>query len=62
MCDIMEKYMDESKQEGFVEGEKKTILSLVADKKLSADYGAEKLNISIEELNALLTKEGYAIS
>lgn len=56
MCEVMEKYMAESKLEGKLEGKLEQLLELVKEGLLKVADAARKANISEEEFRALLNK------
>ena len=47
------------REEGREEGRNKMIYSLVEDKSISREKGAQKLGISVEKLKADMIDEGY---
>lgn len=56
MCEIMEKYMAESKLEGKLEGKLEQLLELVKEGLLKVADAARKANMSEEEFRSLLNK------
>ena len=50
---------EEGREEGWEEGRNKMIYSLVEDKSISMEKGAQKLGISVEKLKADMIDAGY---
>ena len=62
MCDVAQRLEDRGIQIGLEEGRRKCtqiIYSLVEDKSISMEKGAEKLEISVEKLKHDMLKAGY---
>ena len=52
-------YIEGVREEGREEGRNKMIYSLVEDKSISMEKGAQKLGISVEKLKDDMVKAGY---
>jgi predicted HTH domain antitoxin len=64
MCDVAQRLEDRGIQIGLEEGRRKCtqiIYSLVEEKSISMEKGAEKLEISVEKLKDDMTKTGYNV-
>ena len=62
MCDVAQRLEDRGIQIGLEEGRRKCtqmIYSLVEEKSISMEKGAEKLGISVEKLKDDMVKAGY---
>lgn len=57
--DYIEGVREEGERKGREEGRNKMIYSLVEDKSISMEKGAEKLGISVEKLKADMINAGY---
>ena len=59
MCDVAQRLEDRGMKKGIDLGSNQMIYSLVEEKSISMEKGAEKLEISIEKLQDDMVKAGY---
>ena len=59
MCEVLDREFAKGMEKGEEKGMAKAILSLVRDGDISKELGAEKLGISIEELELRLMEREY---
>ena len=60
MCDVAQRLEDRGMKKGIEKGNR-MIYSLVEDKSISMEKGAEKLEISVEKLKDDMVKAGYNV-
>ena len=61
MCDVAQRLEDRGMKKGIDLGSNRMIYSLVEDKSISMEKGAEKLGISVEKLRANMINTGFKL-
>ena len=59
MCDVAQRLEDRGMQKGLIEGGNQMIYSLVQDKIISSEIGAQRLGITVEKLKANMVNTGF---